>query len=145
MASRLFAKLSRIRSIAPVNLKTSVPRCSAYAYPGIALRIARAARSSPILNSVRAFRQAVPATFAIGVFVVAVVLLNALGASIMSAGGWFCQNAGYVSPIEVGESVEFRFKTGIGCESTRVYLEPGATYRVEAENLFANARTVSLS
>jgi|SRR6516162_4141878 len=32
MASRLFAKLSRIRSIAPVNLKTSVPRCSAYAY-----------------------------------------------------------------------------------------------------------------
>jgi len=113
--------------------------------PGIALRIARAARSSPILNSVRAFRQAVPATFAIGVFVVAVVLLNALGASIMSAGGWFCQNAGYVSPIEVGESVEFRFKTGIGCESTRVYLEPGATYRVEAENLFANVRTVSLS
>src|SRR5215467_14236020 len=38
MASRLFAKLSRIRSIAPVNLKTSVPRCSAYAY----------ARSPPI-------------------------------------------------------------------------------------------------
>src|SRR5260221_9881975 len=33
MASRLFAKLLRIRSIAPVNLKTSVPRCSAYAYP----------------------------------------------------------------------------------------------------------------
>src|SRR6266480_289724 len=32
MASRFFAKLSRIRSIAPVNLKTSVPRCSAYAY-----------------------------------------------------------------------------------------------------------------
>src|SRR6266436_8628573 len=32
MASRRFAKLSRIRSIAPVNLKTSVPRCSAYAY-----------------------------------------------------------------------------------------------------------------
>src|SRR5262245_54327192 len=32
MASRLFAKLSRIRSIAPVNLKTRVPRCSAYAY-----------------------------------------------------------------------------------------------------------------
>jgi DNA-binding beta-propeller fold protein YncE len=32
MASRLFAKLSRIRSIAPVNPKTSVPRCSAYAY-----------------------------------------------------------------------------------------------------------------
>src|SRR5260221_14493017 len=32
MASRLFAKLLRIRSIAPVNLKTSVPRCSAYAY-----------------------------------------------------------------------------------------------------------------
>src|SRR5262249_6274654 len=32
MASRLFAKLSRIRSIAPVNLKTSVPRCSADAY-----------------------------------------------------------------------------------------------------------------
>jgi hypothetical protein len=31
MASRLFAKLSRI-TIAPVNLKTSVPRCSAYAY-----------------------------------------------------------------------------------------------------------------
>src|SRR6266446_276258 len=34
MASRRFAKLSRIRSIAPVNLKTSVPRCSAYAYVG---------------------------------------------------------------------------------------------------------------
>src|SRR5437660_12148470 len=32
MASRRFAKLSRIRSIAPVNLNTSVPRCSAYAY-----------------------------------------------------------------------------------------------------------------
>jgi hypothetical protein len=32
MVSRLFAKLSRIRSIAPVNLKTSVPRCSPYAY-----------------------------------------------------------------------------------------------------------------
>ena len=32
MASRLFAKLSRIRSIAPINLKTSVSRCSAYAY-----------------------------------------------------------------------------------------------------------------
>ncbi len=36
MASRLFAKLSRIRSIAPVNLKTSVPRCSAYAYKSYA-------------------------------------------------------------------------------------------------------------
>src|SRR6266446_777933 len=37
MASRLFAKLSRIRSIAPVNLKTSVPRCSAYAYASAAV------------------------------------------------------------------------------------------------------------
>src|SRR5947208_1948192 len=36
MASRLFAKLSRIRSIAPVNLQTSVPRCSAYAYEQMA-------------------------------------------------------------------------------------------------------------
>src|SRR5947209_11020367 len=35
VASRLFAKLSRIRSIAPVNLKTSVPRCSAYAYDAL--------------------------------------------------------------------------------------------------------------
>src|SRR2546429_1087910 len=35
MASRLFAKLSRIRSIAPVNLQTSVPRCSAYAYDAL--------------------------------------------------------------------------------------------------------------
>lgn len=49
MASRLFAKLSRIRSIAPVNPKTSVPRCSAYAYrkhtlgsyPAIDLKSAR--------------------------------------------------------------------------------------------------------
>src|SRR5262245_19270766 len=40
MASRLFAKLSRIRSIAPVNLKTSVPRCSAYAYPAQHLSLA---------------------------------------------------------------------------------------------------------
>jgi transposase len=37
MASRLFAKLSRIRSIAPVNPKTSVPRCSAYAYVHLAV------------------------------------------------------------------------------------------------------------
>jgi hypothetical protein len=41
MASRLFAKLSRIRSIAPVNLKTSVPRCSAYAYASLMARGSR--------------------------------------------------------------------------------------------------------
>src|SRR5437660_3348790 len=38
MASRRFAKLSRIRSIAPVNLKTSVQRCSAYAYDAAAIK-----------------------------------------------------------------------------------------------------------
>src|SRR5580704_8098164 len=43
MASRRFAKLSRIRSIAPVNLKTSVPRCSAYAYDAHLLRLPRGA------------------------------------------------------------------------------------------------------
>src|SRR5262245_48647359 len=110
--------------------------------PGIGLRIARAARSSSILNGgVRAFRHAVPVTFAIGVFVVAMVLANTVFASIMSAGGWFCQNGGHVKPIAVGEREVISLETNVGCQSTHVYFEPGATYRVEAENLGDNVRT----
>ena len=72
----------------------------------------------------------------------AMVLLNTFVASMMSVGGWFCQNGGYVKPI--GESEVIFFKTDVGCQSTNVYFEPGATYRVEAENWFDNVHTVSL-
>jgi uncharacterized protein (DUF2235 family) len=107
--------------------------------PGIALRIARAAQSAPILNGVRAFSRAVPATFAIGVVVSTMMLLNAFFASIMSTGGWFCRTGGHVKPV--GEKEVISFETNVGCQSTNVYLEPGATYHVEAENLVDNVRT----